>query len=246
MGIIWVLQNNQKHWLKYIKRSIFIFLFFMAAHISFGMDLKITGKEIDVFFSPEYHRVFDFCWDLSASGTVKLNDSYAVKAGLALGSVGSVFEIKAFAGGEAALPVRFPFYISFAYNYNGLPEYEYHAHSIPILFSYKGERFGAALGNNSRLTSFLGEPPVYEPILCISLYVFIYKTDIIQFKLEVSNFNDFTYNNFDANFLKLNNIINLSKQLSLINEIVLHQSGNIALTTNFYGITYHGGVMFLW
>jgi len=144
------------------------------------------------------------------------------------------------------LPVSVPLYINLAYNYNGLPEYEYHIYSVPLLFSYKGKKAGAALGINSRFTSFLGEPAVYEPILCISLYLFIYKTDILQFKLEASNFNDFTYNNFDANFLKLNNIINLNKRLSLINEIELHQSGNIALASNFYGIAYHGGVIFLW
>jgi hypothetical protein len=246
MGNIWLLQNIQKHKVKYIKRSVFIFLFLITAHISYGMDLKITGKEIGGFFSPEYNRVLNFCWDLSAVGTVKLNDNYAIKAGLAMGSVGTVFEIKGFAGGEAALPVSIPLYISLYYNYNGLPDYENHAHSIPLLFSYKGKRAGAVLGINSRFSSFFGEPPVFEPIFCISLYVFLYKTDTLQFKLEVSNFNDFIYKNFGAYFFKLNNIINLSKKFLLINEIELHQSGNITLNTNFYGVTYHGGVMFLW
>jgi hypothetical protein len=251
MGNIWLLQNIQNLKVKYIKRSIFIFLFFIAAHISFGMDLKITGKEIGGFFSPEYNRVFKFCWDLSAAGTVKLNDNYAVKAGLALGSVGNVFEIKGFMGGEAALPVSIPLYVGLSYNYNGLPEYENHAHSIPLLISYKGKIAGAVLGINSRFSSFFGEPPVFEPIFCVSLYVFIYKTDTLQFKLEVSNFNDFTYKNFGAFFYKLNNIINLnkrslSKQLLLINEIELHQSGNFTHATNIYGFTYHGGVTFLW
>ena len=238
--------KNQKHGVKYIKKGIFIFLFFIAAHVSFGMDLKITGKEIEVFCSPEYNRALNFCWDLSTVGIVKLNDSNAVNAGLALGSVGTVFEIKGFAGGEIALPVSIPLYIGLYYNYNGLPEYENHTHSIPLLFSYKGKRAGAVLGINSRFTSFLGEPPVFEPILCVSLYAFIYKTDILQFKIEVSNFNDFTYNNLGAYIIKLNNNINLNKRLSLINEIELHQSGSFTLVSNFYGVSYHGGVIFLW
>jgi hypothetical protein len=281
MGNIWFLRNIQKYRVKYFKKSIIVFLFFITAHISFGMDFKITGKEMGFLFSPEYNRALNFCWDLSAAGTVKLNDSYAVKAGLALGSVGTVFEIKGFAGGEIALPVSIPLYIGLSYNYNGLPEYENHTHSLPLLFSYKGKRFGAALGINPRFSSFFGEPAVFEPIFCISLYVFIYKSDILQFKLEVSNFNDFTYKNFGAYFFKLNNIINLNKcnlnkcnlnkcnlnkcnlnkcnlnkcnlnkcnlnkQLALINEIELQQSGNMTLATNFYGIVYHGGVIFLW
>jgi hypothetical protein len=243
---ILLLRNIQKYKLKYINRSIFMLLFFIAAHISYGMDFKITGREIGVFYSPEYNRAFNFCWDLSTVGSVKLNDSYAIKAGLAMGSVGTVFEIKAFTGGEMALPVSIPLYVGLFYNYNGLPDYESHAHSIPLLFSIKGKRAGAALGINPRFSSFFGEPPVFEPILCVSLYLFLYKTDTLQFKFEVSNFNDFTYKNFGAYFFKLNNIIGLSKQLSLINEIELHQSGNIILVTNFYGVTYHGGVIFLW
>jgi len=246
MGIIWFLRNNQKHGVKLIKKSIFIFLFFLAAHISFGMDIKITGKEIGFFVTPEYNRALNFCWDLSTVGVVKLNDSYAVKAGLALGSVGTAFEIKGFAGGEMALPVSTPLYIGFSYNYNSLPEYEYHTHSIPLLFSYKGEKFGGVLGFNPRFSSFLGEPPVFELIPFVSLYVFIYKTDILQFKLEASNFNDFTYNNFGAYFLKFNNVINLNQRLSLINEIELHQSGGVTSSSNFYGVVYHGGVIFLW
>jgi hypothetical protein len=246
MGIFQFLQNNQKHRVKQKNRSIIFFLFFIAAHNLFGMDIKITGKEIGLGFSPEYNRTFNFCWDLSAVGLVKLNDKYAVKAGLALGSAGTAFEIKGFAGGEMALPVSIPLYIGLSYNYNGLPEYEYHTHSLPLLFSYKGERFGAALGFNPRFSAFLGELPVFELIPFVSLYVFIYKTDILQFKLEVSNFNDFIYGNFNAYFLKFNNIINLSKGLSLINEIELHQSGGLSLATNFYGIVYHGGVIFLW
>jgi len=246
MGIFWFLQNNQKHGVKYIKRSVIFFIFFIAAHISFGMDLKITGKEIGVFCSPEYNRTFNFCWDFSTVGILKINDNDAIKAGLSLGSVGTAFEVKGFAGGETALSVSAPLFIGFFYNYNGLPEYEYHTHSLPLLFSYKGERAGGVLGFNTRFSSFLGEAPVVELIPFVSLFVFIYKTDILQFKLEVSNFNDFTYGNFGAYFLKINNVINLNKGLSLINEIELHQSGGITTASNFYGVVYHGGVIFLW
>jgi len=210
------------------------------------MDLHITGKELGFFYSPEYNRTFNFCWDISTAGIVKLNDRHTIKAGLAIGFVGTIFEIKGFAGGEAALPVNVPLYVGFAYNYNGLPEYENQTHSIPLLFSYKGKRVGAVLGITSRFSSFLDESPVFESIFSASVYVVFIKTDILQFKIEAANFNDFSYGNLGAYFLKLNNITKLSRRLSLINEFELHQSGSIALTSNFYGAAYHGGVMFSW
>jgi len=144
------------------------------------------------------------------------------------------------------LPVNIPLFIAIAYSYNGLPEYENHTHSIPLLFSYKGKRIGAVLGINLRFSSFLDESLVFEPVVCISVYGIILKTDNLQFKIEAANFNDFTYDNLSAYFFKLNNIFNLSKRLSLINEIELHQSGSITLASNFYGVTYRGGVMFSW
>jgi hypothetical protein len=211
----------------------------------FSIDLQIAGKELELFFSPEYNRAFNFCWNLSSAGTVKLNDRYSVNAGLAFGSAENVFEIKGFVGGEAALFVNVPLYISLAYNYNGLFKYESHTHSMPLSFSYKGKRVGAGMGINSRF-SFFGGSPVFEPMLIASLYVIFIKNDILQIKMEAANFNDFTYGNLGAYFLKLNNIINLSKKFSLINEIELHQSGSIALTSNFYGVAYRGGVRLLW
>jgi hypothetical protein len=226
--------------------KIIIFAFLMVAQALFSMDLQITGKELGFFYSPEYNRTFNFCWNLSTTGFVKLNDRYTIKAGLALGYVETAFEIKGFAGGEAALPVNIPLCIGFAYNYNGLPKYKNHTHSIPFLFSYKGKRAGAVLGINSRFSSFFGEPPVFEPVLLASVCVVFIKTDIVQIGIEAANFNDFTYGNLGAYFLKLNNIFILSKRLSLINEIELRQSGSITLASNFYGVAYRGGVRLLW
>jgi len=226
--------------------KIIIFVFFMITQVLFSMDLQITGKEAGVFYSPEYNRTFNFCQNLSTTGIVKLNKRYAVKAGLAVGYARTIFEIKGFLGGEAALPVNVPLYIGFAYNYNGLPEYENHTHSIPLLFSYKGKRAGAVLGFNSRFSYFLSKSPVFEPVFCVSVYGIIIKTDILQFKIEAANFNDFTYGNLGAHFLKLNSNLNLNKRFSLINEIELCQSGGAALASNFYGAAYRGGVVFSW
>jgi hypothetical protein len=229
-----------------MKIKILIFVFFTGVQALFSMDLKITGKELGFFYSPEYNRAFNFCWNLSTAGIVQLIGRYTLKAGLALGSAGTVFEVKGFAGGEAALFVNAPLYIGFAYNYNGLPKYKNHTHSIPLFFSYKGKRAGAVLGINSRFSSFLGEPPVFEPVLIASVYVIFIKTDIAQFGIEAANFNDFTYGNLGAYFFKLGNIFNLGSRLSLVNEIELRQSGSIALASNFYAVAYRGGVRLSW
>jgi hypothetical protein len=229
-----------------MKIKIILFVFFMVMQNLFSMDFQITGKELDFFLSPEYNRTLNFCWNLSTAGIVKINDKYTLKAGLALGTVETVFEIKGFAGGEAALPFNIPLYIGFAYNYNGLSEYENHTHSIPLLLSYKWKRACAVLGINSRFSSFFGEPPVFESLLIASIYVIFIKTDIMQFGIEAANFNDFTYGNLSAYFLKFNNILNINKRLSIINEIELRQSGSITLASNFNGIAYHGGVTFSW
>jgi hypothetical protein len=162
-------------------KTLIIFVFFVAVHNLFSADLYITGKELELFFSPEYNRTFNFCWNLSVSGIVNLNDRHAIKSGLAMGFAENIPEIKGFAGGEAAFPFNIPLYIGLAYNYNGLPEYDNHTHSIPALLSYKGKRAGACLGINSRFSSFFGESPVFEPALIASLYLILIKTDFFQY-----------------------------------------------------------------
>jgi hypothetical protein len=165
-----------------------------------------------------------------------------------LGTAGTVFEIKGFAGGEAALPLGIPLFVSLAYNYNALPEYEYHSHSVPVLLSFHGRRVTAALGTNFRFAFFsgFGEPPVFEPILTASIYVAIIDTDFLRLGLRVANYNDFVYENLGAYFLSLNTVVYLKENLSLFNELELHQSGSIALASNFYRIVYRGGVTVSW
>jgi hypothetical protein len=147
-----------------VKKTILLAVFLILARNLYSADLQISDKETDFYFTPEYNRAFDFCWDISALGRIKLNGQHTVKAGLALGTAGNVFELKGFVGGEAALPVGIPLFICLAYNYNGLPEYEYHAHSLPLLISFQGKRISASLGTNFRLASFLGESPIFEPV----------------------------------------------------------------------------------
>jgi hypothetical protein len=229
-----------------VKKTILLVIFLIVTWNLQGADLQISDREVGFYLAPEYNRAFNFCWDISALGRIKLNGQHAVKAGLALGVAGTVFEMKGFAGGEAALPVGIPLFIGLAYNYNGLPEYEYNAHSVPVLVSFQGKRINAAIGVNFRFVSFFEESPLFEPILTASIHVAIIDTNNLRLGLKAANYNDFTYENLGAYFLNLNTVVHLIKKLSLLNELELHQSGSIALSSNFYRIVYRGGATISW
>jgi len=208
--------------------------------------LEITGRELVFYFSPEYNRTFNFCWDISAAASLTLNDRYTVMGGLSPGAAGNAFFLKGFIGGEFAIPVEIPFFVGLAYNYNGLPKYESHTHSILPLASLKWQRAGGSLGMNFRLTPFPGGPPVFEPVFTVSVYVNIINNDSMRLGLKIANFDDFVYGNFGSYFLNLNSNIRLNERISLINEIDIRQSGSIALAANFYGLVYRGGAMLSW
>ena len=227
------------------KKSLLLILFVVLQKLH-GADMQITGKNLEVYLTPEYNRAFYFCWDISTIGSVNLNNRHTIKTGLALGAVGSTFDLKFFTSGETAPFAPIPIYFGLAYKYNGLPEYEYHDHSIPLMTSMKWKWVGFSLGYNFRLTSFLGEPSIFEPVLLASFYAFFINNDFLQIGLKSANYNDFTSGNLGAYFLNLNSVIRLNKKISLINEIEIHQSGSITLASNFYGLVYRGGAAFIW
>jgi len=207
---------------------------------------RTTDKELIFYFSPEYNRAFNFCWDISAVSSFTFNNRYTVKGGFAPGTLGNVFYLKAFAGGEVKLPFIIPVHIGLNYNYNGLPEYENHIHSLPLLVSLKWNRAGAALGVNFRFTSFSSGPVVFEPVLTASAYVNIINNDTLKMGLKIASFDDFYYGNFGSYFISFYSGVRLNERFSLINEIDLRQSGSIALAANFYGFVYRGGVKLSW
>ena len=229
-----------------MKKESLLPILFIVLHNLYGADVQITGKDLEFHFTPEYNRAFYFCWDTSVAGSIDLNNRYTIKTGLALGAAGSAFEIKMFTAGEIAPFVRIPLCFSLAYKYNGLPEYEYHTHSIPLMTSLKWKWAGFSLGYNFRLISFFGEPPVFEPVLSASVYVFFINKDLLQIGLKAANYDDFTSGNLGAYFLNLNSVIRLNKKISLINEIEIHQSGSSTLASTFYGLVYRGGAAISW
>jgi len=228
------------------KKLILLLVLVPATLNLYSLEMQLSSEELGFYFTPEYNRALNFCWNLSTVGAAVFNEQYIVKGGLALGGAGSVFDMKVFTGVEYKLPLSIPLNVSLAYNYNGLPAYENHAHSILPLVSLTYPQAGIAMGPNFRFTRFFGEQPVFESMLSFSAYVNFINNDVLKLGLEFANFDDFTYRNFGSYFLKLYSAIPLDKNLSLINEIELDQGGSVGLSANFYGLLYRGGVQFIW
>ena len=227
-------------------RKIFLLILLVGLQKLYGTDIQITGKGLGFFATPEYNRAFYFCWDISTVGALEFNNRYTIKSGLALGAAGINFDIKGFVGGEATPFATIPVGFGLDYKYYGLPEYEYHDHSIVLLAFVKTRRAGFSLGHNFRFNSFFGEPPIFEPVWLCSVYVLLVSNERLHLQLKGANFNDFISGNMTGYFLSLNSVISLNKKISLVNEIEVHQSGSINLASNLYGIVYRGGVVFSW
>jgi hypothetical protein len=223
-----------------------IAILFLSLNKLHGTEINITGKEACFYVTPEFNRAFLFCWDIAAVGNVTLNERYTIKSGFALGTVGINFDIKGFAGGEAAPFAAVPVSFGLDYQYNGVPEFENHIHSLKLLVSYKRKWAGVSVGHNFRFTSFFGETAVFEPNYACSVYVFFINNELFRLGLKAANFDEFTVGNIGAYFLNLNSMVRLNEKTSIINEIETRQSGSVALASNFYGIVYRGGVLFSW
>lgn len=229
-----------------MKRRFLLLLFLAVLHNLHGADGSKNTTELHIHFSPEFNRAFIFCWDITASGALITHNKHSIKGGIALGGVGREFDVKAFTGAEAAVFKRVPFFVSLAYIYNGLPEYETHSHTALPLLSLKWRRAGLSLGPTLRFTTFFGETPLFEPILSFSGYINIIETNSLRLEFRAANFNDFSSDNLGAYYIAVNSRTRLNRSISLINDIEAHQSGSIALAANVYRIVYRGGVVFSW
>ncbi|GHV88827.1 hypothetical protein AGMMS50267_11870 [Spirochaetia bacterium] len=213
---------------------------------AYCLDFSISGIELETAFTSEYNRSFRYCWDLSAIGAVKLNNLVAVKGGLDLGMTGIVFDIDTFISGELDFPFRFPLFFGFAYIYNGMPKYETNMHTLRPVLSVRGKRAGITAGPALRFTRFGFDPDrVFESMLMVSVFANFYNTEKLRIGIRAANFSEFSARNFGSYSLNLNSLVRF-KQISLINEIELYQSGSSGLTSNFYGIAYKGGILFTW
>lgn len=212
----------------------------------YAFDIKITGKELGFAIKPEYNRAFRFCYDSSFFGALEFNKGLNLGGGIALGQTGDAFDIDLFGRGEFKLPVPLPLSVNLLGTYNGIPDYLTHIHTVLPFLSLKGKWAGVSVGTTMRSTLFDREPAIFESILALSAFVNFYQTDRIRIGLECSNFDNFFAGNMGSYFLNLNSQVHLTKEISLLNEIRIEQTGSVGLTSNLYGIAYRGGLVCRW
>ncbi|MDR3115996.1 MAG: hypothetical protein LBU25_10820 [Treponema sp.] len=231
----------------YLVTGFLVVVPFLSLSNLYGFDLRITEAELGLAYRPEYTRVFTYSWDISCFGSLELNERLTVKSGLALGQVGSVFGIHTFANAAFALPVPVvPLSVKAAYIYNGIPDYTTHIHSILPALEVKGKWAGIAVGPSLRFTLFDQDPPIFEPIIAISGFVHVFYTEQLRIGITSGNYRDFVSGNMGSYSIGLTSQGNITKRISLINELEILQTGSVGLVANIYGAAYRGGVLLHW
>jgi hypothetical protein len=249
-------------------RALVLFFVFFLHFVSdiCALDLRITGTELDVTLKSEYNRTFNFGISGAASGALELNDCYMLSGGINLGgadfkSGDSVFEFDVFLKNEYRFPLKTPLFVSLLYIFNTLPDYAATMHTLLPAFSGKWKWAGFSIGPSLRFSDYDSSDIIFEPILSFSVYCFVINTETIQAGLTWTNYSNFLAGNMWSYYLNMNSVIRIInnpaeergikpslqiKNLSLINEIELHQSGGVGLASTFYGIAYRGGIQCQW
>jgi len=228
------------------KNIVALILFFLCLRGVHALDLEITDKELGADLKMEYNNSFIFCGDFLTFGHIELNKRYAASGGLALGWLADDFEIAAFGSVRARPLINIPLDITLSYNYNGMPGFDIHEHSLLPYISFNGRWGGVAAGINLRFTNFFGEKPVFESMLSFSAHVNFINTEKLRIGIRCANFDDFFIKSLGAYSLSVDSVIHINGQWSIVNNIELMQTGGTGMSTVFYGIAYRGGVRYTW
>jgi len=237
-----------------ISTKICALVFFALMHGSlYALDIisaiDITEKEVEAYIRQEYNRSFNCIGDLSVIGGLKLREPIYLRGGFSYGRLGETADIKAFTGAGIS-PFSWvyikPMQFSLSYIYNGLPDYEAHAHTILPVISYGVDLAGISYGTGFRFTSFYGEDAQFELINSFSAYLNFINNRMMRMGVIVGNFSDFYAKNFGAYSLKSNAAVNISDNWAVINEIEFLQIGSDCLSADFYGLAWRGGAKYSW
>ena len=207
---------------------------------------EITDGEIEAFLRGEYNRVFNYYGDISAIGSLELNNIYLFRLGFSLGKTAASTSIKTHTSAAISPFSGIPLAFSLLYIYNGIPDYDNHTHTILPLVSFNTARAGISIGPSLRFISFFKESAQFESVLSFSVYVNFINNDALCIGIGFVNFNDFQIKNFGAYSLKLNTLIRLDDKWQIINELELTQSGGDGFSTTFFGFGWRGGVKYKW
>jgi hypothetical protein len=227
-------------------KSAIIFLLITLISLNKIHAVEITESEIEAFLTGEYNRAFNYYGDISAIGSIKLNNMFVFKAGFSLGNAAGSINIETHTSAAIFPFSGIPLDFRVLYIYNGKPDYEKHSHTILPLVSFNTAVFGISAGFSLRFTSYFNEPAIFESVLSFSVYFNFINNDKLCIGMGIGNFNDFQAKNFGAYSLKLNTEIRLDKNWQIINDLELLQSGGDGLSTVFFGFGWRGGVRYKW
>ena len=229
----------------YVGTLVFILLLFLICTPN-THSLEISGIEAQAFYRGEYTRGNDFLNELSAIGTLGLGEILTFKGGFAVGRTIVDTEISTLLSTIYTPFSAIPLGFSVSYIYNGLPEYEAHAHSIVPLVSFNGRIAGVSLGVNFRFTEFFGDTAQIESFLTFYGYANFVNTEVLTIGVGAGNFRDFQSKNLGAFSLDFNASIKIFDNWTLMNQVEWMQSGADGLTTTLYGIAFRTGVKYSW
>jgi len=208
--------------------------------------IYITSSAAEAYLKGEYNRAYTYYGDISLIGSLELNNIINFRGGFAIGRSAGNFDISTFINTSYSPFARIPLKFSFSYIYNWLPEFKSHTHAVLPFVSFNGRIAGVSLGVNFRFSNFFDDAAIFESILTFFVYFNIINTSSLQIGVGAGNFNDFNAKNIGAYSLLIYSTVILDKNLSIMNEIEIMQSGGDGLTANFYGFSWRGGVKYSW
>ena len=211
-----------------------------------AMDIDITGKEVEARLSGEYNRTFAAYGEISAAGSLELNNLFLFRGGASFGIARGSADINLFTKAQVTPLKNVPlgFYVS--WNYSGLPVYETYSHTILPSISYNTRRVGISAGVSFMLTSFFGEKAIFESILSLSGYINFINNETLRLGIVCANFTDFRTGTMGSYSLTLASAVRITDRWTIVNDIELSQRGSIGLAAYFYGIGLKTGVNFTW
>jgi len=224
--------------------KIFLLIFFISLNNIHAVE--ITDGGIEAYLRGEYNRAFNYYGDISAIGSLELNNMFVFRLGFSLGKSAGSTNINTHTSAAISPFSLIPLDFSVLYIYNGIPDYDNHTHTILPLVSFNASSAGISLGPSLRFTSFFNESAQFESILSFSVYLNFINNDDLCIGISVANFNDFQVKNFGAYSLKFNTLIRLDDRWQIINELELSQSGGDGFSTVFFGFGWKGGVKYTW
>jgi len=224
--------------------KIFLLIFFITLSNVHAVD--ITDGELEAYLRGEYNRFSNYYGDISAIGSLELNNLFTFKLGFSLGNAADISNINTHTSAVVAPFPRIPLDFRVMYIYNGIPDYEINTHTILPLVSFNAAIFGISVGPSFRFTSFFGEDAIFESLISFSVYVNFVNNDKLCIGISIANFNEFQIKNFGAYSLKFNTEVRLDSSWQIINELEVLQSGGDGLSTIFFGFGWRGGVRYRW